>query len=465
MQAQLSEAQDELTQTQKDREYEIRQQGYQGLSDDLNQALEDTLNEVTYNAQKQEQVISEMLNHVVTNYQQAYDKINQIISNTGFTPSDDFEQNISNLDSAAGSQNQVTGSNTNAPDYTPDNFTNVNTDNIQSDSSVNNNKKIESEIEKEPNINNRPVALIELKPSSISVEEGKSATITANVRPTDAKNKTLSWTSSNTSVATVSNGSVKGVKPGSATITCAATDGSGVTATVGVTVTKKPDPPKPSSPTSGGDGVPRVGDVVTFKGSYYYDSWGQRPAGNLYSGVPRGVIIDGYSGSEYGGSSRFHGGYGIHIRSADGKYSDLGWVSLSQISGYAKGSSRISKDQLAWTQEKGSELIVSPSSGAILTPLKMGDSVIPHNLSQNLMKWGAMNPEQVMPGLANSIVPANVDNRNITIENHYDSLLTVNGSVDKESLPELKKILDLAYENTCKRLYKDAGLMGIRKSL
>ena len=58
LQAQLAEAKDELSQTQKDREYDIRKEGYQGLSDDLNNALQDTLDEVKYNASKQEEVIS-----------------------------------------------------------------------------------------------------------------------------------------------------------------------------------------------------------------------------------------------------------------------------------------------------------------------------------------------------------------------------------------------------------------------
>ena len=465
LQAELAEAQDELSQTQKDREYEIRQAGYDGLSQDLEKAMNDSLDAVKYNASEQERVISEMLNNVLHNYQDVYSKINQIISNTGFTPSGDFQQNIDNLGDAAGSQNQINDSNTIAPDYTPDDFTNVNTGQIQSGDSIKNNTDIEHEIEKEPNIDNRPVALIELKPSSISIEEGKTASITANVRPTDAKNKEVTWTSSNTSVATVSNGTVKGIKPGSATITCMATDGSGTSATAGVTVTKKPDPPPPAPATSGGDGIPRVGDVVTFTGSYYYDSWGARPAGNLYSGVPGGVVIDSYSGSEYGGQSRFHGGYGVHIKSADGRYGDLGWVSLGQISGYAKGLKRASQKELAWTQEEGPEIVVSPSTGSVLTKINPGDSVIPNNLTENLFKWGAINPEKVMPGSANAIVSPNVDNRNISIENHYGSLLTVNGDVDKEVFPGVKKMVDIAYENTCKRLYREAGLMGIRKSL
>jgi chromosome segregation ATPase len=92
-----------------------------------------------------------------------------------------------------------------------------------------------------------------------------------------------------------------------------------------------------SGNTSGGDGNPRVGDIVTFTGKYYYDSWGQTPAGSLYSGVAGGVVIDSYSASQYGGNAKQTGSYDVHIKSADGQYGDLGWVSLSQLSGYDTG--------------------------------------------------------------------------------------------------------------------------------
>lgn len=221
LQANLQEAEQSLSDLQSDREYEVRQAGYDGLSEDLDQALEDSLNSVKYNADEQERVISEMLSRVVSNYQDAYNKINQIISNTGIVPSDQFQQVIDNLGSQSGAESQVNNSNTIAPDYNPSDFTNINTGQIQSGSNQSHNDFIESEIKKEPNIDNRPVAQITLKPTSISVEEGKSATISANIRPTDAANKSVEWRSSNTAVATVSNGVVKGVKPGSAQITCA----------------------------------------------------------------------------------------------------------------------------------------------------------------------------------------------------------------------------------------------------
>lgn len=461
LETQLKEMQDELAETQKDREYDIRKEGYQGLSDDLNNALQDTLDEVKYNSSKQEQVISEMLNHVVNNYKDAYGKINQIIGNTGFKPSDDFQQNIDNLGTQSGANSQIQDSNTIAPNYTPDDFASgTNTGQIQSGSSQSNNDKIESEIEKEPNTTNRPIAQLTVKPTSISIQEGQSKNVSVTIRPTDAANKTLKWTSSNSKVATASNGTIKSVKPGSCQITVSTTDGSGISATVAVTVTAKPKPKPPAPKPSGGDGIPRVGDKVTFTGSYYYDSWGQMPAGNLYSGVAGGVVIDGYSGSEFGGASNFHGGYGIHIRSADGRYGDLGWVSLSQISGYAKGTRGIKNDlEFAKINELGNELVIR-RGGNDYTTLTYGSAVVPHDLSNKLFTL-AEHTNQIL----NSTVKRNNGNENIAINNHYDSLLTVNGNVDRDALPGLEKLLQKSYEYTSKRMYKDAGLMGIQKKL
>lgn len=84
-----------------------------------------------------------------------------------------------------------------------------------------------------------PVAVtdVQLNQSELSLEVGGTATLTATVLPADATNKAITWSSSNTAVATVDNGKVTAVAKGESTITVTTTDG-GKTATCKVTVTE-----------------------------------------------------------------------------------------------------------------------------------------------------------------------------------------------------------------------------------
>lgn len=71
-----------------------------------------------------------------------------------------------------------------------------------------------------------------------SVVIGKTIALTATVEPSNATNKTLTWSSSDTNVAKVSDeGVVTGVAAGKATITGEATDGSGIKGTIDIAVT------------------------------------------------------------------------------------------------------------------------------------------------------------------------------------------------------------------------------------
>ena len=81
-----------------------------------------------------------------------------------------------------------------------------------------------------------PVASVSLDKTSLSLNTGDSSTLTATVYPTNATNQNVSWSSSNTSVATVNNGTVTAVAAGTATITVTTEDGN-KTASCSVTVT------------------------------------------------------------------------------------------------------------------------------------------------------------------------------------------------------------------------------------
>ena len=81
-----------------------------------------------------------------------------------------------------------------------------------------------------------PVSGVSLSQTELSLVKGATATLSATVVPADATNKKVTWSSNNTSIATVENGTVTAVSAGNATITVTTEDGNH-TATCEVTVT------------------------------------------------------------------------------------------------------------------------------------------------------------------------------------------------------------------------------------
>lgn len=78
-----------------------------------------------------------------------------------------------------------------------------------------------------------PVTSVTLNKSTLSLTEGSSETLTATVLPSNATNKTVTWTVSPSGYATVSGGVVSAVKAGSCTVTATA---GGKSASCAVTV-------------------------------------------------------------------------------------------------------------------------------------------------------------------------------------------------------------------------------------
>lgn len=86
------------------------------------------------------------------------------------------------------------------------------------------------------------VKSITLNYTSRALLVGDSFSLSATIAPTNATNQNVSWSSSNSGIASVSSdGVVTAVSAGTATITASANDGSGVKASCTVTV-EKPDP-------------------------------------------------------------------------------------------------------------------------------------------------------------------------------------------------------------------------------
>ena len=84
-----------------------------------------------------------------------------------------------------------------------------------------------------------PVESVSLDRTSVYLEEGQTTTLVATINPNDADEKTVTWTTSNASVATVTNGVVTAIAEGVATITASV---GGKSATCIITVSKNTVP-------------------------------------------------------------------------------------------------------------------------------------------------------------------------------------------------------------------------------
>ncbi|MBO6044969.1 MAG: Ig domain-containing protein [Bacteroidales bacterium] len=148
------------------------------------------------------------------------------------------------------------------------------------------------------------VESVELDKTEVELIEGESATLVATVKPDDATDKTVTWSSSDPEVATVEDGVVTAVKEGTATITVSAGEKS---ATCAVTVKAKEPEPEP---------VPTIADLYgTYTitalffaedGDVHYSSWDLLI--NQYEGSDNRVWIDNLTFIQYAGEELFpHG--------------------------------------------------------------------------------------------------------------------------------------------------------------
>jgi hypothetical protein len=192
-----------------------------------------------------------------------------------------------------------------------------------------------------------------------------------------------------------------------------------------------PDEPKKkpnkTNETKTGNGKAEVGDKVTFSsGRYYEASDGTGASGNMYLGK-KVKITRINKGSKYP----------YAIDATDG--TELGWVKLSQLKGYASGIMRVPNDQLAWTQEQGEEAIVR-NDGSILTPLSRDVSVLNADMTKNL--WDFMgNPGSFLSDYSDGekFGVKNVDN---------SSSVDVGGVTIQCNMPNVQNANDLLHELT-----------------
>ena len=191
------------------------------------------------------------------------------------------------------------------------------------------------------------------------------------------------------------------------------------------TSTPKPATPTPTpkpATTSSGDGVPNVGDAVTFNsGAYYYSSDGLSPTGTQMHGQT--VYITKINNASWAKKK-------YHIAKDRNAAHPLGWVDLSQISGYEKGIKSVPKDEMAVVGEHKKPETIVLDDGSILTPLSKNSSVFNNDAHENLWSF-ANDPQRFIESMIQN--PPEVPNMFNEFATNQTNTVTINIPIENVS--------------------------------
>lgn len=102
--------------------------------------------------------------------------------------------------------------------------------------------------------------IITLDKTTLSLEEGNSATLIATINSTDITDKTVTWKSEDEKIAKVENGKVTAISEGTTKIIATASDGSTATCTVTVKKVASANEEKPNDPTTSKKPLAQTGE-------------------------------------------------------------------------------------------------------------------------------------------------------------------------------------------------------------
>lgn len=217
--------------------------------------------------------------------------------------------------------------------------------------------------------------------------------------------------------------------------------------------------PKPSRPSSSG----------SSSGSRGHSGGGSSGGNNLSAGDK--VVMDPNAthwDRDGGNGTKMHGWvpgseFEVLETSKDGSQvlvgidgKATGWVDKDKVTEkYAKGTTRVKSNQLAWIDENGLEEIVMHAENGRLAYLTKGSSVIPHDISENLMELGKVDPRTWMESNRKTSVPQSFVMNNNKIDLNVGSLIHIEHA-DRDSIPDIQAAVQKQLDGYMKNI--NAGL-------
>ena len=129
-----------------------------------------------------------------------------------------------------------------------------------------------------------------------------------------------------------------------------------------------------------------------------------------------------------------------------------GWVDKKDLVGYAKGTTGVKKSQLARIDEGDlEELVLHADGNGRLAFLSKGTSVIPADITENLMKLGSIDPTEMLKRSTPSIGAPHIINNNMELNMEFGSLVHVDNCT-QDAIPELQKMVRSEFDNMMKQV-------------
>lgn len=408
LKAQLKDLQDDYDDTVRDHENDIRSEGYDKISEDASDALDKTLKTLDSNSKMQTDVVNKMLDGMVDSYKEAYDKINEIIKSSG-TAVSESTQNITHQ-----MENTLENTVSNVKNgSTSSNLGNVDTSAIKGG---NNENKAQSAISQILNQDNST------EPSLTKEGQDRKKAADAKAKQ-DEEAKKQKQKQINDLQSKLKNANIEYSKA--------------------YTKTKK--------------------HIATMKKSAYwkYINDAKRKKIENHQTISTKSLKKG-KGLE---GAKHHNNY-VKIENtkkskAQGYVNDLKKLgvkaTVQRIKGYATGgitNELLPVNDITKIIPELSKVINANGDEGLITA-RLGEMILPEKPVKNLVPEFIKNVEKA------SEMAKGGELGDINIENN----LIVQGSIDKDTFPGVKKMQEISYDYITKQLKDDLGKLGYKKGL
>ena len=182
-----------------------------------------------------------------------------------------------------------------------------------------------------------------------------------------------------------------------------------------------------------------VGSRINAKNAKIYDSAGDKTGERQYYRDDPIYIVLGEKNDRY------------KVRHHKSKSGVAGWFKKSDVEAYAKGTLGVDKNQLALIDELGEELVMHAGENGKLTFLSKGSSVVPHDITENLMQLGELNPQDVLDRSRPVISAPHITNNNIEVTMEFGEVVHID-TVTNDTIPNLTKAIEKQMDKYMKNI-------------